>query len=500
MKRLIPFLSFTVLCLVLIGLFIYKKNGTTETVTRETVKTIVPLNKTMDSETTLKENSLTSIDETKDQILIPLESDEIFLQAINLDINKDGISDQICAVKKATSLELFLIPGIQDPLTGEYTRLDPIQTGITQSKTLVLYSLDLIGDRNNIIVVSGMDSDNHQILISYMPFLDTGKKVVLDPIINLLADGSISIQEIARSDTYNLGLTPGISYPIHSFSSDPNAPGTLDQIERIYNWSPQLRRYIQTSEAQIPGKKIETKLLNQLQNGNLDSFEQFLDGLWYTSSTEKAQTKNIYFDYTNNEIIFHDTSTEEIFAKENSSPRRYGVYFSTRNTSITNIRRLIDIELVGIDEIKIKVIEDVNLKITVASEWDGYYKKRTSSRVTSESDAEKKIKEISLSFLKEPTTWLSPEGFTLQINGDLYTYTKNETEEKGKTALLSVGNFTVIQFKPDNRSIKSKFYTIELPKNATTGNADLILTEVRIFVPNVYKTGSQAMRFTRIDQ
>ena len=36
---------------------------------------------------------------------------------------------------------------------------------------------------------------------------------------------------------------------------------------------------------------------------------------------------------------------------------------------------MIDIELTGIDEISIKVQEDVKLKIGVTSDWDGLYPK-----------------------------------------------------------------------------------------------------------------------------
>ena len=98
---------------------------------------------------------------------------------------------------------------------------------------------------------------------------------------DLRADGPISIRVTERYEAYNLGLTAGESYPIVSYSSDPDAPQTLDQIERTYTWDKSLKRYRETAETKITGKKIESNLLRQLQGGDSETFKRFLTGLWH---------------------------------------------------------------------------------------------------------------------------------------------------------------------------------------------------------------------------
>ena len=60
----------------------------------------------------------TAFDESKQQPLILLESDESFVQAISVDINKDGTQDQICALKKTSEPNIYLVPALQNPVTG----------------------------------------------------------------------------------------------------------------------------------------------------------------------------------------------------------------------------------------------------------------------------------------------------------------------------------------------------------------------------------------------
>ena len=115
--------------------------------------------------------------------------------------------------KKTSEQNIFLIPGIQNPISTEYTRLQPIRTGVTQTRTLLFYSLDILGDHTNALICSGMTADNMQLLSVYIPLKEKTETVGYTTVADLRADGSITIQEIARSDAYNLALTNGDSYP-----------------------------------------------------------------------------------------------------------------------------------------------------------------------------------------------------------------------------------------------------------------------------------------------
>lgn len=490
MKRYAPLVFLALLASLFSWLWFSRSALSYTPENRKSVRTIVPAENGKTAGSGTAEDSVQEYDESKIQPLIMIGSDETFLQAITVDLDRDGAADQVCAVKKTSDQSILLIPGIQNPLTGEYARLDPINTSITQARTLVFYSLDLTGDRNNALVFSGMTQDNMQILAAYIPETDQNGNTSMMAIVNLRADGSITIQDVNRSDAYNLGLTQGESYPILTYNSDPDSPETLDQIERMYVWEKNLKRYIQKTETRVPGKKIETKLVNQLQSGNIDSFEQFLDGLWYTTAaTGTDQSRSLFFDLENSEIVFYTESTEEVYIKESGAPRRYGMYITTRNNSISSIRRLIDIELTGIDEIRLKVVEDVKLKIAVASAWDGIYRKKSATGAATSASRASRPDNEGL-FLPPLDAWKAEDGAILKTTRNRYILTRGAAEESGSWAFLSVGGEPVLQMKADGEQKKSLFYRISLTGTEAKKDQKLTLTEVAVSTTGIQRTGT----------
>jgi hypothetical protein len=501
MKRAVVILFSLALAGLFVWLWLSRSELSFLPETRHSVRTIVPTDKNDAQESVSQTEESAIYDESKILPLIVLESDETFLQAIAVDLNKDGAQDQICAVKTVAEPNIYLIPGLQNPLTGEYSRIAGLRTGITQSRTLLFYTMDIIGDRTEALVYSGMTADNIQLLAVYLPVNENDGKVSFLAAADLRSDGPITIQEVKRSDAYNLGLTNGESYPIYTYNSDPDSPQTLDQIERIYRWDKMLKRYEQISESRIAGKKIETQLIRQLQGGDLNTFENFLTGLWYTSdASAKSGTKDIYFNMEEKEIIFHNGSTEEVYIRESGAPRRYGAYLTTRNSSIPSIRRLIDIELIGIDEIKIKILEDVKLKIGVASDWDGVYRKLSSSSVKPRTEAElsvERLKEILASSTKD---WISTDGQKFQTDSPRYSLSLPTGTETGLFILLTVKGKAVMQFKPESAPSKPEFYLASAEKRTTAAGEQqlLTLTKVTVSMDGTNLAGSPPVVFERI--
>jgi len=499
MKR--PVLIIFIVCLA--GLFVWLAFNRTvlsfSKETRKSAKTVIPSTEIDTEATTILPEDASSFDESKQQPLIVIGDDESFVQAISVDINKDGTQDQICALKKASEPNIYLVPALQNPVTGEYMRLQVIRTGITQTRTLLFYCIDIIGDRTNALVCSGMTADNIQLLAVYLPVPESDGKTTFTAVADLRSDGPITIQEVARSDAYNLGLTGGDSFPIITYNSDPESPQTLDQIERIYRWDRNLKRYEQASESRITGKKIETRMIRQLQGGNVNSFEDFLTGLWYVSSSSSpAGAKYIFFDTAAKEIIFHNGSTEEIFVREAESARRYGAYLTTRNRSITSIRRLIDIELTGIDEIKIKVLEDVRLKIGVASDWDGVYRKMGAGSSIARDTTSLTAAKVASMLASSAAEWASSDGQTLTFTDRNYTISRASGTETGAYALLTVGGKPVFQFKPDGTGTKSVFYLIDTGATSADENRQrMALTEVSVTISGTNLAGSPPVVFER---
>ena len=500
MKRLPLILFFVALAGLFFWLVLNRSVLSSSREAKKTAKTIVPTEKTQDRDNSYQYGETASYDESRAMPLIPLENEESFLQALSIDLNGDSVTDQVCAVKTSSEQNIFLIPGLQNPLTGEYTRLQPIRTGITQARTLLMYAADIIGDRSTCLIFSGMTLDNLQLLAVYLPSVERDGKTSLTAIADLRSDGPITVRETPRSDAYNLGVTNGDSYPIITYNSDPDAPETLDQIERVYHWDKRLKRYEQVSESRITGKRLESKLVSQLHGGSVESFENYLAGLWYMpASTGTKGPRYLFFDTPMKEIIFQGEITEEVFVREAGAPRRYGAFLTTRNRSISSIRRLIDIELTGIDEIRIKILEDVKLKIGVASDWDGIYRKMAATPSSTKDSADSALEKIRRLLISSKEEWNSADGQILGIDERGYSIRRPGGIESGQYALLTVAGDPVLQLRTGQAGATSHFYRIETseePKGSAVTQR-LSLTEVTVSMSRIIQTGSTPLVFTR---
>ncbi|MDR2103158.1 MAG: pallilysin-related adhesin, partial [Treponema sp.] len=196
-------------------------------------------------------------------------------------------------------------------------------------------------------------------------------------IAELRIDGTISVQTAERPQAYRLGIAKGQSFPIAAYGHDHESPNILDQIEIIYTYNPVEGLYEQNKITRIPGAQTEERRLRELLSGDPGVFENFIDGLWYYISPQGTldNRQYIYFDTLNREIIFYGDEAQQIFTWQNSSASRYGLYLASQNISVSTLRRFLDIELESLDSIRIKVFEDVRLKIGVNAPWNGSYRK-----------------------------------------------------------------------------------------------------------------------------
>jgi len=317
------------------------------------------------------EESLTTV--------IPLDSGEILIAVINRETEEGYAQEQFAAYINTTAPErevniTFIGYDIQ---TGRYKRMWNAATAASQIETISLASMDLIGDRNNCLIVAGMNAKNEHTMTIFRKNPNQDKDQVFDKIAELQIDGSIIIQESGRSLAYQQGLTSGQSYNIAAYSHDSNSSNILDQIETIYSFNLSNGQYEQTRVTRIPGSQIEQQRLRELLNGTPGVFENFINDLWYYVGSQGTldSRQYIYFDPSGREIIFFGDEAQQVFSWQSSTSTRYGLYVRSQNISISTLLRFIDIELESLDSIRLRVIEDVRLPITINTTWDGSYRR-----------------------------------------------------------------------------------------------------------------------------
>ena len=372
------------------------------------------------------------------QSAITLLSDEVLVDEVQADVNGDNKEDKIIAAKKLSDQFIYLFIFLQENEAQTFTRASEIKTEATHAKTLSIYTLTVQEYQYPIIVYSGMNADNMQVLGMYTAEIDKDTVIRMHSLAGIQADGQIILKN-NRDNSIS-------GYMIAAYYSDRDAPNTLNQIEKQYTWNEKKKLFEQTREIKIPGKKIESQFLKKFQTGDSNSFQAFLEGLWYQPSAKRDQNRSIFFNRSENEIIFSVNNIQELFTIDSITPRRFGIYFSTKNASISSIHRRIDIELIGIDEVRIRVIDDIaRLKIGVASNWDGAYRKINNSvREAQNNAAFDNIKGL---LFADGKTWTNTEGYSLSFSDNTYRLLQDTVQQSGWYTILQIKDNTVLQLK-----------------------------------------------------
>ena len=325
---------------------------------------------------------------------VPLEEGEVIVSVLNGNFDGNPMEEQFVAYRNLLEIEssIYLTFITYDEASREYKRVWSAPTAATRPGTISLYTQDLLGDRSTCVLLSGVNGQGEHTLTVFHMNSSRANSVrtnisqirqnpptsneLFSKIAELRIDGSINVREIERTQAYQMGLSQGQSFTIAAYGRDFESTNILDQVEIVYAYNAGNGLYEQTSRTRIPGTQIEQRRLRELL-GNAQAFEDFVTGLWYYTTPQGTIDKGqyIYFDPVSREIIFYSDDTQQVFTWQNSTVTRYGLYVSSQNISVTTLRRSIDIELESLESIKVRVFEDVRLKIGVNAPWDGSYRK-----------------------------------------------------------------------------------------------------------------------------
>lgn len=425
---------------------------------------------------------------------IPLEEGETVIAVINREV--EGIAEEqfVAYIRSSGSDRRVYITYIGfDDLNRRYVRLWNAPTAATRPETISFFSQDLIGDRNNCIVVTGMNNRNEHTMTILRRSFYRPVTEVFNTIAEIQIDGSIIVQETARSLAYQQGMAIGESYNIAAYGQDRSSRNILDQIETIYSFNPVSEQYEQTSIARIPGSQIEQRRLGELLSGAPGVFEEFINDLWYYVSPQGTidAEQYLYFDPSGREIIFYGDEAQQVFHWQSSSPTRYGIYIRSQNISISTLLRFIDIELESLDSIKLRVIEDVRLKIAASTNWDGSYRRASSAVGGGLNESVSSIKPAI------DAVYDSSWGRIQFNSANEYTISSGNTIRSGRYVLFNLDDKELLELRPNEGNDTSSgrmVYRIE-----TIGHSMLILSRVRLGTSGVQELFEPPVTLTPVE-
>lgn len=490
MKRNITILFFFLVTAVLLFVYLSREIFVRDDQDVVRAKTVIPVT---NSEEQLISSSLdSSAEEISFTSLITLLVDEILINTVSFDFNSDTYEDQIIAVKKANNPNIVIIVGLYNHITMNYERMFQYQTKISQSKTFSLSTLDLSGLNINNLIYTGFTDQNESVLEAFaLEKNPTGYE--LKQIVSLYSEGTILIQQPQLKKEVFTDEALQLTYPIMVYSTEiKNDTETFDQLQTVYLWDDLSGMYLKGTQTRVPGKKIEAKELAKIQDGTTDSFANFLNGLWYLSAQDGTSSQYLFFNYEAKEIIFSQENTQEIYSWVNSTLRRNGIYLSTVNTSISNLTRYFDISLLSLDEIKVKINDDVGMVINSDTLWDGIYKKVQNTIDTTPSQStQSSYKNISI--LENAKSWSVMEGNTISFKEGKYSFSSGSVTETGIYSQKVINNIPLLQMRADSSTaLFGGFYRIETEEKA------IYLEPVRTTVSGIISSAGDKIKLEQL--
>lgn len=423
-------------------------------------KVIVPLIDGKENESSEKNGDYE--DDMAQVSFIQLANGETLIGTSEFDVDGDNYDDQVNIIKTAASPFITLIVGLYDNTNGNYQRSYYITTNISQVKTFVCTGLDVLGKHRKSLVYQGI-TDDGKISMVILHGRRTRKDFEMDILGSFEADGTIFIQQNQRNESYELSRTKGEAYPVWVYTSENASDSSkLDQLQTMYVWSEAENKYVVDHTVRVAGNRVAAKELAKIQDGTVATFAKFLDGLWYKTDNSGTEIRHLFFDYANSEIIFEFEGSEEVYSWLNSNLRRNGIYFSAVNKSIENLQRRFDISLVSVDEIRIKLQDDVRMLISESTLWDGNYKKFVSKETPKTTGT---AEEECIARLCEQVDWITSDETVLSFNGSAYSAKSKLGQSGGRFTNMSIEGIGLIQFRSENEdaylagSYVPSFYT-----------------------------------------
>ena len=475
-SRTVPLLFVLAAALIAGVFFVSKKVLVKEDKSSTRARIVTP--KSAASGNAENESSGSSIESEKYETFVPLYSGETLISTLTIDINNDGYDDEVIIVRKANSQNLWVVAALIDSESGLYERLTPIETQFTRTRTFSYMGMDVTGEHKNALVYQGVADDGNYVMEIYLCVEERGRSELRN-IGDFSCDGTVFIQQTERSESYALAMSKGESFSVWVYKSDlqKDADATdaskpsvaQNQIQQEYKWNPGSQKYELAREINVTAGRLAATELSRIQDGTVETFAAFLDGLWYKTSNTDGNIRYLYFNYDENEIIQLYRDTQEVYEWEDSKLRHNGIYLTAVNADIMNLHRRFDIALVNTDEIRITLRDDINLIISENTQWDGNYKKMSLQDTFGETSTTEE-KSTYLKELQKGDSWKTADSaFAFSFSDCTYSLVNGGLTETCVYSAGKIGSFNVIQFRSDSEaSVLAETYSMEFGTKVIT--------------------------------
>ncbi len=310
---------------------------------------------------------------------IELDPGVLFISALDVNLDIDEPEEQIVVIKRADDPDdrVRLLVTDFDPLRSTYRVTWEGVTRASNVRTFAVYTMDVIGDQQDEIVAVGTDEDGQQTMNVFRRRMGDNESTELSyrEIFAAASDGSIEIDEVARSDAYRTLQSNGASFPIQVYRRNTDTDSPSDLILTDWVWRPEEGRYEAERTVPIPAMQAQEEQLREMYDADADALEDFLAGPWFRSSGDDIgpSVELALFDPDTREVVMYRNNSQEQYRWLNSYKTLYadgpGLWMNLRNNVLGTVRRQLSMTVEDLDTISISV--------EGAEYWNGRYERMT---------------------------------------------------------------------------------------------------------------------------
>jgi len=387
---------------------------------------------------------------TKNRAKISPDWDETFLDTLDMNLDEDEDLEQVIVVKHslAEGAKISILIADFQPATGSYFRLWKGETLASKPNAFVVQPRDLLGDGSIELLCFGIDDSNYQTLTVF-------KRASRGPAAyaSIFSAAGLTIAVEDQSDA-----TRRSSAAISVFEPAPGGDSPLDQKKAGYKWNPVRKAYRQETETFVPGAKIEQLFINKIATGRAADFETYLDGLWIKEATAQNPSVLLYFDSGRRQITIHSLQEKQEWDWNDSNTAFAGIYASISNSAVPEMLRLLNVELVGVDKVKVGAIAQQIVKFAMREDWNGIYRRFADSNSPSPASSLEPIpidkpfsvavagSERSCSLLLRDFEgyYRTEEGLSLTLKAGNFLMVEGDKTRHGNFSLFQFGGQTIL--------------------------------------------------------
>ncbi len=446
---------------------------------------------------------------------VQLPQEYQLVQLIDVNIDLDRHEEQILVgqkrVSETNSIGVFVAD--YDEIRNRYTIVWSSDTLAMQRKGLQVTVLDTTGDHNLEIICNGITDRGHQTIDVFRRTASRGEfGLYFDSILSLTVDGTIELEDTKRGQSYQNGISNGISFPVITNSRDTGSERLSDIVRRTYIWRNDTGSYAMVLEKKVSGAEIEDRRLKELFETGREEFEKFLDGPWlYLRTSDKQSPEGsqplIHFNSKDKSITLFSGTVQEIYIW-NSSQRFLANSLAVRgeNDIIPFMRIDISVYVQDLNHIRLMIydIDSHNGQRSTNTLWSGVYQKIGESVQNSFLPVNVNSQSSQSELPRLTGVYRSDEGYEIQFDPPRFSLEGEGGSINGGFSLYNMGS-DILELKVLNNhgiAVDRRIFSFDYYEEKNTGEIirRLFLLPGRIGVHGFKPMSKQVIRYEQIEQ